>query len=86
MEIAVIGSPEFTLGFQLAGITHLHNPADEEELASLCRSMIADKDVGIVIRLGCHHDFRSSNSAHKKTAGNVLSGLAYVAHNLSWPL
>ncbi|MEC8979837.1 MAG: V-type ATP synthase subunit F [Candidatus Thermoplasmatota archaeon] len=49
MEIAVIGSPEFTLGFQLAGITHLHNPADEEELASLCRSMITDKDVGIVV-------------------------------------
>ena len=35
MEIAVIGSPEFTLGFQLAGITHLHNPADEEEHLSL---------------------------------------------------
>ena len=28
MEIAVVGTPEFTLGFQLAGVTRLHNPAD----------------------------------------------------------
>ena len=34
MEIAVVGTPEFTLGFQLAGISHLHNPSDDEAMAS----------------------------------------------------
>ena len=31
MEIAVVGTPEFTLGFQLAGISNLYNPEGEEE-------------------------------------------------------
>ena len=26
MDIAVVGSPAFTLGFQLAGLSDLHNP------------------------------------------------------------
>ena len=34
MDIAVVGTPEFTLGFQLAGIDNLHNPEGEEATVS----------------------------------------------------
>jgi vacuolar-type H+-ATPase subunit F/Vma7 len=37
MEIAVVGSPEFTLGFQLAGVSDLYNPEGEEALHSILR-------------------------------------------------
>ena len=49
MEIAVIGTSEFTLGFQLAGVSRLHNPADDEELATTMRDLLNQKDVGIVV-------------------------------------
>ena len=49
MEIAVVGNPEFTLGFQLAGITHLHNPSPIEDLAVICRELMSDSDIGIVV-------------------------------------
>ncbi|MAK26427.1 MAG: V-type ATP synthase subunit F [Euryarchaeota archaeon] len=49
MEIAVVGSPEFTLGFQLAGITHLHNPTNTDELAATCRELMSDREIGIVV-------------------------------------
>ena len=47
MEIAVIGSPAFTLGFQLAGLSNLYNPDGEEELHSTLRSLLNNKSVGI---------------------------------------
>ena len=49
MEIAVVGTPEFTLGFQLAGVTRLHNPADLEETATVLRSLMDTPEVGIVV-------------------------------------
>ena len=49
MEIAVIGTPEFTLGFQLAGVSRLHNPQDDEEFATTMRQLLNQKDVGIVV-------------------------------------
>ena len=49
MEIAVVGTPEFTLGFQLAGISHLHNPVDDEAMASVLRTLLNSKEVGIVV-------------------------------------
>lgn len=49
MEIAVVGNPEFTLGFQLAGITHLHNPSTIDELAATCRKLMSNSDIGIVV-------------------------------------
>ena len=43
MEFSVVGSQEFTLGFQLAGISNIFNPETEEEMASqfqvLCRDL-----------------------------------------------
>ena len=49
MEIAVVGSPEFTLGFQLAGVTHLYHPEGNEALADTMRNLLTQKDIGIVV-------------------------------------
>ena len=49
MEIAIVGTPEFTLGFQLAGITRLHNPENEDEMRHALRSMLDEKEVGIAV-------------------------------------
>ena len=49
MDIAVVGSPEFTLGFQLAGISNLHNPEGEEETSKAFRNLLSTKGIGIVV-------------------------------------
>jgi V/A-type H+-transporting ATPase subunit F len=49
MEIAVVGNPEFTLGFQLAGITNVHNPSDSEQIATVLQELLGSEDVGIVV-------------------------------------
>ena len=49
MEIAVVGTPEFTLGFQLAGISNLYSPEGEEERIKVFRDLLNSKDVGIVV-------------------------------------
>ena len=35
MEFSVVGSQEFTLGFQLAGISNIFNPETDEEKSAL---------------------------------------------------
>ena len=49
MDIAVVGTPEFTLGFQLAGIDNLHNPEGEEATISTFKKLLSTKSVGIVV-------------------------------------
>jgi V/A-type H+-transporting ATPase subunit F len=49
MEIAIVGTPEFTLGFQLAGIMHLHNPESIEETGNVLRTMLQEDEVGIIV-------------------------------------
>ena len=49
MDIAIVGTPEFTLGFQLAGIDSLFNPEGEEEMISVFKSLLNSKSVGIVV-------------------------------------
>lgn len=49
MEIAIVGTPEFTLGFQLAGIMRLHNPENDEEMSQALRSMLDEEEVGIIV-------------------------------------
>jgi V/A-type H+-transporting ATPase subunit F len=49
MDIAVVGSPEFTLGFQLAGISNLHNPEGEDETSKVFRYLLTTKGIGIVV-------------------------------------
>ncbi|MXR41137.1 V-type ATP synthase subunit F [Halobaculum sp. WSA2] len=53
-EIAVIGSPEFTTGFRLAGVRKCENvPEDEkdERLDEAVEETLADDGVGIVVML-----------------------------------
>ena len=49
MEIVVIGSHEFTLGFQLAGVTRLHQPSTEREMESTINDLLKDSTVGIIV-------------------------------------
>ena len=49
MEIAVVGTPEFTLGFQLAGISHVHNSISDDDTSRILRELLEEKEVGIVV-------------------------------------
>ncbi|AFK18040.1 V-type ATP synthase subunit F [Haloferax mediterranei ATCC 33500] len=51
-EIAVIGSPDFTTGFRLAGVRKFENIPDEEKDEALDEAVIRtleDEDVGIIV-------------------------------------
>lgn len=51
-EIAVVGSPEFTTGFRLAGVRRFANVPDDEkdtELDDAVTETMADDNVGIVV-------------------------------------
>ena len=49
MELAVLGSQEFTLGFQLAGISNIFNPETDDEMSSQLKSLLNSKEVGIIV-------------------------------------
>ena len=49
MEIAIIGSTDFTLGFQLAGIDRIFNPSDQDELGKVLRELMRAEDIGIIV-------------------------------------
>jgi V/A-type H+-transporting ATPase subunit F len=51
-EIAVIGSPDFTTGFRLAGVRKFAEVTDDEkpeQLDDAVADLLADDDVGIVV-------------------------------------
>ena len=51
-EIAVVGSPDFTTGFRLAGVRKFADVPDDEkseDLDDAVSEMLADDDVGIVV-------------------------------------
>ena len=51
-EIAVVGSPEFTTGFRLAGVRRFENVPDtekDERLDEAVTSALEDEGVGIVV-------------------------------------
>ena len=51
-EIAVVGSPDFTTGFRLAGVRRFENVPDnekDERLDDAVRSALDDEGVGIVV-------------------------------------
>jgi V/A-type H+-transporting ATPase subunit F len=51
-EIAVVGSPDFTTGFRLAGVRKFHNVPEEEKDDRLDEAVTAafdDDEVGIVV-------------------------------------
>ena len=51
-EIAIVGSPEFTTGFRLAGVRTFENvrdPDKPDELDDAVERVLDDEDVGIVV-------------------------------------
>ena len=50
-EIAVVGSPDFTTGFRLAGVRKFYNveDGDADALDDAVRAVARDEDVGIVV-------------------------------------
>ncbi|QZA89706.1 V-type ATP synthase subunit F [Salinarchaeum sp. IM2453] len=51
-EIAVVGSPEFTTGFRLAGVRRFENVSDDQKEAELdeaINNVLNDEKVGIVV-------------------------------------
>jgi V/A-type H+-transporting ATPase subunit F len=51
-EIGVVGSPEFTTGFRLAGVRKIENVPPEEKDARMdgaVEGMLEDDDIGIVV-------------------------------------
>jgi V/A-type H+-transporting ATPase subunit F len=51
-EIAVVGSPEFTTGFRLAGVRKCHNVPEDEKAADLDDAVtetLDDETIGIVV-------------------------------------
>jgi V/A-type H+-transporting ATPase subunit F len=51
-EIGVVGSPDFTTGFRLAGVRRFENVPDEEKddrLDEAVTELFEDDDVGIVV-------------------------------------
>ncbi len=51
-EIAVVGSPEFTTGFRLAGVRRFENVPDadkDDELDGAVEAVLEDAEVGIVV-------------------------------------
>ena len=49
MEIAVIGSSEFIVGFRLAGIQKIYAAEDEEKLKKYIAQALDDENIGILV-------------------------------------
>lgn len=49
MEIAVIGSSEFIVGFRLAGVRKIYAAEDEEKLKKQIHKVLGDSEVGILV-------------------------------------
>ena len=63
-EIGVIGSPEFTTGFRLAGVRKCESVPPEEKderMDEAVEGMLEDGDVGIVVMNGDDLEFLSRN-------------------------
>jgi vacuolar-type H+-ATPase subunit F/Vma7 len=57
MQIAVVGSHDFTLGFQLAGVLKLYNPKNLEEMTKTMKSLLNEKEVGVIVK-DCERNYR----------------------------
>ncbi len=72
-EIAVVGSPEFTTGFRLAGVRKFENVPDEEKDAQLDDAVLRtldDDDVGIIVMHNDDLDHLSRN-ARESVEGSI---------------
>ena len=52
MEIAIVGTSEFILGFRLAGVRKTYAAETDEHLVEQINRVLQDKDVGILVLKG----------------------------------
>ena len=67
-EIAVIGSPDFTTGFRLAGVRKCENVPDDQkddDLDEAVERVLEDENVGIIVM---HNDDLDHLSRNARTA------------------
>jgi len=48
-RLAVIGDPEFNIGFMLAGVTDTYDVTNDDELVKAVENVLKREDVGVVI-------------------------------------
>jgi V/A-type H+-transporting ATPase subunit F len=49
MEIAIVGSSDFTIGFRLTGIKKIYETNGDQDLVSTIQKVLDDKSVGILV-------------------------------------
>lgn len=49
MKVAVVGDPDFTLGFRLVGIRDIYEVSNDDELVEAVKNVLGRKDVGVVV-------------------------------------
>lgn len=49
MKVAVIGDPDFALGFRLVGIRDVYEVGSEDDLVKAVEDVLKRKDVGVVV-------------------------------------
>jgi len=70
MEIGVLGNPEFTLGFRLAGIKRIYEVEDPKQTEKEVRDVIAKGEVGILVIHG--DDFASFPAPMRRELSNIV--------------
>ncbi len=48
-RMAVIGDPDFNLGFMLAGITDIYDVSDDEAIVKAVEDVLKRDDIGVVV-------------------------------------
>ena len=49
MKVAVIGDPDFTLGFRLIGIRDIYEVSNDDELVKAVQDVLNRDDIGVVV-------------------------------------
>lgn len=70
MELGVIGQPDFTLGFRLAGIKRIFEVEDPKQMEKRVREVIDKGEVGILVLHG--DDFARFPAAMRKELSNIV--------------
>ncbi len=70
MELGVLGNPEFTLGFRLAGIKRIFDVEDPKQTEKRVREVIAKGEVGILVLHG--DDFAQLPATVRKELSDIV--------------
>lgn len=70
MELGVVGHPDFTLGFRLAGIKRIHEDEDPKAREKVIRQVIEKQEVGILVMHS--DDFARFPPAFRRELSNMV--------------